>query len=366
MILSSNGGPPRPGKFEIWMPSRFIRHNVGGNTTYARTLMDRFTDHGYPVRLFNSGRGAVQHILFETAAGLRRRHKSIVHFVADTGPEVRVRTPSVVTVQGVASRWIKTARTPAQEALWRHRVGRAIASTDRVITGTQSSADDISSVFDVDPRSIVVIPHGIESEVFAKPRELSPQVAAQVPESFVLYLGNIEPRKNIEALVSAFDIEPLSSTGLPLVVAGKPAWNFESAMKAIEGSSRVIYLGFVSPDDRAALLQKCTIFAFPSLYEGFGFPPLEAMAAGAPVAISRRGSLAEVGGPAFSIDDVSPEGISIALAAALADSAWMEGAAEAGRRWVRQFDWAVSAERHLDTYAEVMHEYGTHPAFVQP
>ncbi len=350
--------------FEVWMPSRFIRRNVGGNSTYARSLMHQYDSRGYPVRLINSGRGVLQHILFETAASVRSHGRGIVHFVADTGSLIRTRTPSVVTVQGVASRWISTARTPAQEALWRYRVRRAIRSTSRVITGSQSSAADISEVFDVPRDDIVVIPHGIDSDTFAIPRELSAEIADRVPDEFLLYLGNIEPRKNLVQLIQALEIDPLRTHGLPLVIAGRPAWNFEESMAAIAASPNVIYLGFVSAEDRAALLQRCTLFVFPSLYEGFGFPPLEAMAAGAPTAASHRGSLAEVAGPAYRIDDVDPNGIAVAVSGALSDSRWLDEAPSAGKAWVRQYSWESSADRHIRTYLDVMDEFSAYSARV--
>lgn len=237
--------------------------------------------------------------------------------------------------------------------MWRGRVRRAIASTDAVITVSEWSADDVSEVFGVDRDTIRVIKHGIDVETFSTPTELSSEVAARISEDFVLYLGNIEPRKNLMPLVRAFQQEPLRSAGLQLVIAGKPAWNFAESMAEIQAAPNVVHLGFVSDADRVALMQRTALFAFPSLYEGFGFPVLEAMAAGAPVATSRRGSLVEVAGPAWVLKDLTAPGAE-SLAACLADEGWRAGVTDVGHAWARQFTWDVSIDEHVRVFESVL------------
>lgn len=338
---------------QIVFPRRVADRMVGGNTTYTRQLEHGLQSRGIATGRIPCGPHAATTMVVETLDALRPRRDSVVHFTADTGPLLGVRAPSVVTVHGVASRWISVARTPTQEKVWRLRVARAISSTDRVITVSQSSARDITEIFGVSGDRLVVIPHGIDVPSFAAPAPLSAEVSRRLPGQYLLYVGNIEPRKNLEALVAALDHAPLAGSGLPLVVAGRPAWNHAGAMAAIAASRKVVHLGFVSNADRAALMQNCALFTFPSLYEGFGFPVLEALAAGAPVAASRRGSLQEVAGPSYALGALDAPALSHQLAAALDDAAWQARCRAQGRAWAGRFSWDRSVSGHIDTYREV-------------
>jgi glycosyltransferase involved in cell wall biosynthesis len=300
-----------------------------------------------------SGKNPISTLARESVIGLQSREGEVLHYSADTGPLFKTRTPSVVTVHGVASRWIDVARNPRQERTWRSRVSRAIKSTDRLITVSQSAADDISEVFSVKRDDIRVIPHGIDSSLFGTPTQLSSTLRATLPREFALYVGNVEPRKNLIELVRAFDSPEVAALSLPLVIAGRPAWNYAEAIGVIESAANVIYLGFVSDADRIALMQNCSLFVFPSLYEGFGLPVLEAMAAGAPVVASRRGSLREVAGPSYEISDLSAEGIANAVVSAIGDGEWLLRSEEIGRAWAGEFKWSASIEAHLSVYDAV-------------
>jgi len=340
----------------VFMPSRFLDRHVGGNTTYARTIAAGLAERGIPVDRIPAGGSAFATMIRESMFGLGAgRRDEVLHYVGDTGPLLGTRRPTVVTVHGVASRWIEGARTHAQELAWRSRVARAIAAADHVITVSNSSAADIVNVFNVDANRMTVIEHGIDLETFAAPRQLSPELRTVLPERFALYLGNIEPRKNLTALVAAFGTPEVRALGLPLVVAGKAAWNAEASIAAIEASDNVVRLGFVSDDDRAALMQACELFVFPSLYEGFGFPVLEGLAAGAVVLTSDRGSLAEVAGPSLRLPGLDSAGIAAGIVSA-ADTLGTAGDVRRaeGRAWASRFTWDASVERHIEVYESVM------------
>jgi glycosyltransferase involved in cell wall biosynthesis len=336
---------------KILMPARIVDRHVGGNTTYGRHIEAGLTARGIPVGRIPAASKPALTMMQETLTGLLPgRSGDILHYLADTGPLLRTRRPSVVTVHGVASRWINSARTTSQESVWRNRVQRAINSTDHVITVSNSSATDISHVFDINPANITTILHGIDATAFAERREISEELRAKLPERFALYLGNIEPRKNLGPLVAAFSGREIASLGIPLVIAGKPAWNSKESMALIEASPNVHYVGFVSDSDRIALMQECELFMFPSLYEGFGFPVLEALAAGAVVLTSDRGSLAEVAGPSIIMDDLSSDGIATAVEAALADADRRNACRAQGPSWAGQFSWDRSVDDHVRVY----------------
>lgn len=344
------------GALKVLMPSRIVDRNVGGNTTYAVNLEAGLLDRGIAIGRIPAASSAPLTLLQESLTGiLPGEAGEVLHYVADTGPLLRTRRPSVVTVHGVASRWISSARTPLQERTWRTRVARAIASTDHVITVSRSSADDITAVFGVDPARITTIPHGIDVNRFAEPVALSAELRHALPDRFALYLGNIDPRKNLVPLIEAFEAGALGRAGLPLVIAGKPAWNAEETMARISAANNVYHLGFVSDSDRTALMQCCELFVFPSLYEGFGFPVLEALAAGAVVVSSRRGSLAELAGPSLGFDGLDAAGIEAGVLAALQDTAGRARCLDEGNSWARRFSWADSVGQHLEVYARVAH-----------
>lgn len=336
----------------VVMPGRILERHVGGNSTYTMTLARELRARGIEVSAMPYSRRASATAVLENFAALRSYGSgTVVHFTADTGPLWSVRAPSVVTVHGVASRWISTARRPDQERVWRGRVRRAIASTDRVVSVSQSGARDVAEIFGVERDSIVVIPHGVDTARFTTREPLSDDVRSRVPSEYLLYVGNVEPRKNLVELVAAVERDPNLP---PLVVVGRPAWNYAEAMSAIDTSSRVHYLGFVEERDVVALMQRCAMFVFPSLYEGFGFPVVEALAAGAPVLTSSRGSLPEVSGPSYVIDDLSREGIGAGLTAALSDSEWLSRCRADGPAWARGFSWDVSARKHIAVYEGLM------------
>lgn len=341
---------------KIYMPSRIVDGQVGGNTTYARNIRKGLRAEGHQVESIPAGKHPVLTMLHETTFGLKKPQgaNELIHYVADTGPLLSPRFPSVVTVHGIASRWIEVARSKQADYIWRTRVQKAIDLTDAVITVSQSSARDVAAVFGVEESKITVIPHGIDHQKFELAEELSEEVKQQLDRPYILYLGNIEPRKNLVALIKAFASKEVQDLGYDLVIAGKPAWDFEETMQMISDTPHVKHLGFVSDEDRRALMQQCALFVFPSLYEGFGFPVLEALSAGAVVLCSDRGSLAEVAGPAIRLESCEPEGIEKGLILALTDEKLRESCLAQGRDWSRSFNWETSVQAHINVYRKIL------------
>ncbi|WP_257571177.1 glycosyltransferase family 1 protein [Streptomyces sp. NP160] len=308
---------------------------------------------GHAVDSIPAGGNPITTLLRETfASQASQSSETVLHFTADTGPLLRSRSPAVVTVHGVASRWINTARNRRQEAAWRFRVQRAISSVDRIITVSNSSAEDILATFKVPQSDISVIPHGISPAFFEA--GASRDTMGETSAPFALYIGNLEPRKNLINLIEAFAKPPMASIGARLVIAGRPAWNYAEILKALEGAENIEYLGFIDNSTRMSLLKKARLFVFPSLYEGFGFPVLEALAAGLPVATSRRGSLAEVAGPSWELSELNADALARDLSRAWQDEDWLTECSVAGPEWARQYNWETSVEKHESVYREII------------
>jgi glycosyltransferase involved in cell wall biosynthesis len=174
---------------------------------------------------------------------------------------------------------------------------------------------------------------------------------------YVLAVGNKQPRKNLSRLVRAFSSIALEMPDVTLVIVGQSGWqgsDVEQTVKSLGLNTRVRFTGFVPETDLPALYSGADVFCYPSLYEGFGLPPLEAMACGAPTITSNTSSLPEVvGDAALTVDPMSIEEMAGALRSLLADSTKRE---EYGRRALRQaalFSWDKTARLTRDAYDQV-------------
>ena len=174
---------------------------------------------------------------------------------------------------------------------------------------------------------------------------------------YVLALGTIEPRKNLPVLVEAFDAVAADDRDVTLVVAGQDGWGtdaFTAACTRAEHGDRIRRLGYVDDATRADLLAGASVLAYPSRYEGFGFPPLEAMVAGVPVVASTAGAVPEVAGDAaLLVDPDDTDGLAAALLRALGDDDTRACLVGRGRAQVARFTWDTSIAGMLALYRDV-------------
>ena len=171
---------------------------------------------------------------------------------------------------------------------------------------------------------------------------------------YVLALGTIEPRKNLTRLVDAFGAVASKDPDVRLVVAGPDGWDggrFATAVNESSARDRISRLGYVTEDQRLNLLAGASVFAYPSIYEGFGFPPLEAMTAGVPVVAGRAGSLPEVlGDGATLVDPTDTDALAIALLDLLQDDAARTEHITRGRVQAGHYSWTRMAAEVIDLY----------------
>lgn len=282
---------------------------------------------------------------------------NIAWFPVDTGPVAQVRNiNTVLTLHGVAALHEPDVRGPLSGRIWRKRARAAAIAADVIITVSHSSADDIVQLAgERIADRIVVIPHGIADEWFEPARhDALADIKRTYPleEPYALYYGNIEPRKNLPMAVGAIERLREVFPNLRLVVSGAPAWDSDDLMELLSVKPWVDYLGRRSDDEIRALLAGARCFVFPSRYEGFGFPVLEAMAAGTPVACSRRGSLQEiVADAAFTTDDLTVEGFVEACERAL--TADRSSTAKKSIEHARRFSWATSIRKHQEVFESI-------------
>ena len=341
---------------KVAVSARVIDRNVGGNSRYARTIHSQ--DTPYESILLRPSRSSSSSVYapLESFAWPLSVTADVLHFPADTGAVLRGKVPIITTVHGLGYRHVEGIRSTRAQLLWRKRVSAAVRASDHVITVSRSSADDIVEEFGKSVRKITVIPHGVDGKF--QPGSVSAEERAALgalgfPETYMLYVGNIEPRKNLIELVRASQTV-FEQTGVPLVIAGAKAWDFDETIAAVDGASGVHYVGRLPEELLVAAYRGAELFCFPSKYEGFGLPVLEAMATGTPVACTLAGSLREVSeGAAFAFPGLGADDIAPVLHEAMSDATARAEIARAGLARAATFSWAASIDRHAEVFEEV-------------
>lgn len=226
-------------------------------------------------------------------------------------------------------------------------IRRALARGAWVHADSAFVAAEVVEAFGADPERVRVVHPGIPELPPVSPDEAARVMAALLPEwcrRFVLAVGTAEPRKDLPGLVRAFDAVAADDPDLALVLAGPPGWGdvaLQDAIGRARFQRRIVRTGWVDQPTLAALFAQAAVLAFPSLYEGFGFPPLQAMRAGVPVVATRAGSLPEVLGDAALLVDVADHGtLADALRQALDNEAVRARLVQAGTAQAARFTWA--------------------------
>lgn len=264
---------------------------------------------------------------------------------------------TVFTLHDTAYLLFPQHHLPRNRIFLRLMMPRFLRQADRIIAVSENTRREALRSYDLDPARIDVIPEGVDGRF--RP-DVEPAAVEEVrrryalPSRFVLTVGTIEPRKNLTTLLEAYVTLRGRHPGVGLVIAGGKGWMYESFFErlgelGLEGD--VVLTGYVPDDDVPALLNAAEVFAFPSEFEGFGLPPLEAMACGIPVVSSNAASLPEVVGDAGVL--LPPRDVPAwvqALDTLLGDPAARADRGAAGIARSRPFTWSAAARRTLEVY----------------
>ncbi|MBI5045176.1 MAG: glycosyltransferase family 4 protein [Candidatus Levybacteria bacterium] len=241
----------------------------------------------------------------------------------------------------------------------------SIKNAKAIITISEASKNDIIKFYQVSKEKIHVIYPGIKNKHMLEPHLYSLQKLQntyQIPKNYILFVGTLQPRKNINRLIEAFS-KLLKEKGLPddlsLVIVGKKGWKYEEILAAPEKygvEDKVIFLDFVKNEDLQLLYEHAQVFAWPSLYEGFGLPVLEAMKYGCPVVTSNVSSLPEAGGDAaLYVDPTKVDDIEKKMYKVLSDKKLRSDMIEKGKNHIKKFSWENAAKQTLSVLEQVVH-----------
>lgn len=242
----------------------------------------------------------------------------------------------------------------------------SIERADRIVTISQCSKQDLIQEIGIDEDKIEIIYPGVDYERFSNVQDIKTinrvRQKYHLPEKFVLYMGTLEPRKNIPFIIEAFS--KLKAEGdakvkdIKLVLAGKKGWLFEEIFKRVKVlnlEDQVIFTDYVAEEDKPTLYSLASAFVFPSFYEGFGIPVLEAMSASVPVIASNVSSLPEVvGNAAFLVNPRDTVSMAEGMYRVLNDLEYRKILIENGHKQALKFNWEDSAQKLHQLYASII------------
>lgn len=301
-------------------------------------------------------RAAFQQVVLPAACEAMR--VDVLHSPSFLAPRLRWRTRHLVTVHDMTFFTMRNLHSLMRRSiLFRYTVKRCALQADMINVPSNATRRDLLELWpEVDERLVRVTKAGIGAEFSSgESTEVKEhRCRLGLPEEYVLFVGTIEPRKNLQLLVRAFG---RLKTGADLVLAGKLGWGYEALLAEVNKrglTSRVYMPGFVSPKDLPWVYRGARIFVYPSLYEGFGFPPLEAMACGIPVVATKGSALEEnLRGAASLVSAHAADELARVMAWLLEDDQAWVAHRDAGLRRAAEFNWESAARTIQECYFEL-------------
>jgi len=285
------------------------------------------------------------------------RHCHALHGLAYVSP-ILTRKPAVVTVHDLSFLRNPERFRFANRTYLRLFTALSTRRASRVIAVSQNTKEDVMTVYGLPAEKVEVVYSGLDPQFRRPGRQAIEEFreARGLPDRFILYLGTIEPRKNLSTLIRAY--AKVRPAGIKLVCAGGRGWMYQDVFQTVEElrlSREVIFPGFLPDDDLPLWYSAADVFVYPSAYEGFGLPVIEAMACGAPTITTNASSLPEAAGEAGLL--VPPDdsaALADTLACLLGDPSLQSDLAARGPAQAARFSWADAARRTANVYAHAL------------
>jgi glycosyltransferase involved in cell wall biosynthesis len=352
--------------------SRSVSAQPTGTELYSRYLIeallsrapDRFLFRLYfnqpPQSAFSNQHSAIRVIPFprlwthlRLSAEMIRHRPDLLFVPAHVLPIVHPRR-SIVTIHDLGYLYFPEAHPPRQRWYLDRSTRWHTATAAHLLADSAATKRDLVERYHADPDKITVAYPGLDPAIkrVTDPSEIA-RVRANynVEGDYLLYLGTIQPRKNLQRLIEAF--YQLPTANCQLLLAGKPGWYSEQLLQL--ANDRVKFIGYVDAADKNALLSGATAFVFPSLYEGFGFPVLEALACGVPVLCSNTSSLPEVAGDtAVMVNPLDVDDIVRGLQEVTTNEDLRKPLIERGYQRAQKFTWQACADVVLNVFESTL------------
>ena len=363
--------PTRP---RVAIDAHTLGRRATGNETYVRGLLSGLAGHTDvdAVALVDPGAGsssvgagqtaelAYRHpalrLLLDLATPRRRWRADLLHVQYVRPP--RCDAPVVNTVHDISFEHFPELFGRRAVARMRATIPWSARRSRLVLTGSRYSRADLVARYSLDPDRVLVTPYAADARFQPQPAERIREVRERlgVPGEYILCVGNLQPRKNVPRLLEAFARLPADRPAL--VIVGQRAWLYESAFATLRQErleSEVHFTGYVETDDLPSLYAGAVAFAYPSLFEGFGLPVLEAMACGTPTLSSRTTSIPEVAGEAaLLVDPTDVAAIADGLLRLVSDDALRRRLSAASLDQANRFSWEQCARDTVDAYRSAL------------
>ncbi len=340
----------------------------GKNRLKGSSLPIPFPYQIHPTLIFSFQNENIQKVLWEQFTGPRaaRANEVDLFHVPYFAPPFATRTPTIVTIHDAIPLRLPLYRSGARVEAYMRLVSSAAQKATMIITVSQHAKEDLMDALHLPAERIRVIYEAAGDE-FVQITDEAVLAAARtrygVGEQYIFYLGGLDSRKNVPQLVRAFAqlYRQVGNPQLQLFISGNPAkqkgpfFPDPRPVAAELGITKQVIYRFVEEEDKAAMYSGASLFVYPSMYEGFGLPPLEAMSCGAPVVCSNRTSLPEVvGDAALCVDPDDTEALAEAMRKVLTDTTLRDDLRTRSIQRATHFNWRKTAEETLLVYEEAL------------
>ncbi|MBI4546343.1 MAG: glycosyltransferase family 4 protein [Ignavibacteriae bacterium] len=368
---------------KIGFNAQIISGSNTGVGVYAKNLLEALLQLGFPHEFFVFGnkdyldqlsagtatfvptrvllRKSWQRILWEQLAlphKVRQYRLDVMYYPDHTTSLLMNTKASIITIHDLSFLAFPKTFPFMTRSYKSYAVRHSVARADRIVVDSHATKTECLRLLDVPETKLEVVHNGID-KCFNRVTDVTKlhevQKKYNLPKNFILCVSTLELRKNITTLVKAYSsLRRRHTVDHKLIVAGGKGWLYEEIFRTVHALSLetdVIFLGYVGRDDLVGLYNLADVFVYPSLYEGFGFPPLEAMACGCPVVASNSSSLPEVIGDAgLQVDCRNEDELTGAVLRVITDSEYRNTLVARGFMRIKQFTWGNAAKKLLGVF----------------